>query len=143
MLPGMAGPPALPEGMSLSITKEGKSPAKIVVKQGDKKWETTEDHLDKLPEKVRPAVERMLGRGPMGIGTFTVPVPPPGEFNTPLGVPREFHPLPDVERRLQDMNRQIEELRRSIRDLRQERRQSRERQPEKPVEKSPAHTEHI
>ena len=57
----------LPPNMSIVISKEGDQPAKIVVKRGDEKWELTEKELDKLPADVRPHVERMLGRGLMGI----------------------------------------------------------------------------
>ncbi len=53
--------PPLPGNMSISITKTGDKPADIVVKMGDEKWEVSEKDLDKLPEKVRPYVDRMLG----------------------------------------------------------------------------------
>lgn len=52
----------LPKGMSVVISKEGDSPAKITVKDGDKTYEATEDKLDSLPKEVRPHVERMMGR---------------------------------------------------------------------------------
>ena len=47
--------------MSITITKTGDKPAEITVKEGDEKWEVSEKDLDKLPEKVRPYVDGMLG----------------------------------------------------------------------------------
>jgi membrane-associated protease RseP (regulator of RpoE activity) len=78
--PGMVLPPGaplpagvqlgavLPDNLSISISKQGKQPAKISVKQGEKSWELTEDKLQELPEDIRPHVERMLGRMPMAFG---------------------------------------------------------------------------
>ena len=56
---------ALPDDMSVTISKSGKNPARIAVKQGENSWETSEDKLDSLPGEVREHVMRMLGRGPM------------------------------------------------------------------------------
>ena len=53
----------LPKDLSVSITRTGSEPAKITVKKGEQTWEVSEDELDKLPEEVRPHVQRMLGRG--------------------------------------------------------------------------------
>ncbi len=64
MLPQRA---ELPEGVSISVRKEGRKPAKIEVSRGEEKWEVSEESLDKLPEDVRPHVDRMLGKGPIGI----------------------------------------------------------------------------
>ena len=61
--PRPAVEPQLPDNTSVVITREGDKPAKIVVKQGEQKWEITEDEINKLPESLRPAVEQMLGRG--------------------------------------------------------------------------------
>ena len=42
--------PPMPANMSLADYQEGDGqPAKIVVKRGDEKWETTEKELEKLP----------------------------------------------------------------------------------------------
>ena len=51
----------LPQNTSVTITRQGDQPAKIVVRQGDQKWEINENELDKLPEALRPAVKAMLG----------------------------------------------------------------------------------
>jgi len=51
----------LPQNTSVTITRQGDQPAKIVVQQGDQKWEINENEIDKLPESLRPAVKAMLG----------------------------------------------------------------------------------
>ncbi len=50
----------LPADMTVTITKTGKTPAKIAVKQGAKSWETTADCLEDLPEDVRKQIEPMM-----------------------------------------------------------------------------------
>jgi membrane-associated protease RseP (regulator of RpoE activity) len=53
----------MPEGVSVSISKEGDKPTHITVKRGDETWEVTEgdkESLEKLPEDLRPHVEQML-----------------------------------------------------------------------------------
>ena len=55
-------PAVLPEGTSITITREGKNPAKISVKRDAGNWEVTEEKLGELPDDVRPLVEGMLGR---------------------------------------------------------------------------------
>ena len=71
--------------MTVTISKQGKEPAKITVKQGDKSWEVTEDDLDQLPEEVRPHVEPMLGRLvvplPAGVGDALYYVPSAGALH--------------------------------------------------------------
>jgi len=153
--PGMVLPPGhdvdkpLPGNMSISVTKQGEKPAKIVVERGDERWELTEDDLDKLPEDVRPHVERMLGRLPKGThtgfqghGFDFVP-----DWNDMFeGKPRldEHSPSNDADslrdrveeglkKNMDELNRQmkkandeakrqIEELRKSLDELREQRR---------------------
>jgi len=53
----------LPGGVSVSIQRENNGPAKITVKQGDKTWHVVEgdlESIDRLPEELRPYVQRML-----------------------------------------------------------------------------------
>jgi|GEM_PF-3562709 len=52
----------LPENVSITITRKGKQPAKIVVTRDDETWELTEDNLDQLPKEIRGFVDRSLGR---------------------------------------------------------------------------------
>ncbi len=60
----------LPNGVSINIQKENDKPTHITVQRGDDKWDITGDDpeaLKKLPDDLRPAVERMLhGGGGMG-----------------------------------------------------------------------------
>lgn len=60
----------LPDNMKVLIERQGKEPAKITVKRGDDSWEVNEEQLDKLPDDVRPIIERALGGGPV-----TLPLP--------------------------------------------------------------------
>jgi len=60
--PGAPAPEPMPGNMTITITKQGNEPAKVVITQGDKKWEATDDHLEKLPPEVRRHVERLLDR---------------------------------------------------------------------------------
>jgi membrane-associated protease RseP (regulator of RpoE activity) len=107
--------PPLPGNMSITITKTGDKPADIVVKEGDEKWEVGEKDLDKLPEKVRPYVEGMLGlAASTGAGamrwipevTPSSPPEPGATMNMPPGNNREGR----IERRLDEMMRHIEKL---------------------------------
>ena len=117
--PGMVLPPetatdaALPDDMSVTITKQGKEPAKISVKQGERSWEVAEDKLDELPDAVRMAVERMLGRTRPGVSVL------PGrgaarswqQFRQPVA--------PAPENGEGHIERQLDELRAELRRLQQ------------------------
>ncbi len=53
----------MPNGISVSITREGDQPATVTVKKGDKTWTVKGDDekaLKELPDDVRPFVEQML-----------------------------------------------------------------------------------
>ena len=113
--PGAAEPNPLPEDLTIAITKQGSQPAKVVVSRGDKKWEASEDNLDKLPGDVRPLVERMLGRYTVGSGqpgTLDM-VPDLGPGNAPGG-PR---PAPNLQKQLDQMHRQLDDLRKTLDEL--------------------------
>ncbi len=110
----------IPRNMQVTITRSGDDPAKIVAQRGDEKWEVTEDDLDKLPDDVRPHVERMLGR-----------TPPPGgpksrsgnfDFVPEWPGPRwQVWPEGGLEKRMEEMSRRIEELRKSLDQMREQR----------------------
>jgi membrane-associated protease RseP (regulator of RpoE activity) len=91
---------ALPEGTSITITREGKNPAKISVKREAGTWDITEEEMSKLPEDVRPLVERMLGRGQAGPARFRrqLAEPPTVQLAPPAAVPRTPAPPLRVER---------------------------------------------
>jgi membrane-associated protease RseP (regulator of RpoE activity) len=143
----------LPEDMTIVITKTGKDPAQIIVKQGDKKWEVTEKELDKLPEGVRSHVERMLGRFPFGFGA-TVRAPKivqapklaQPEAVTPAEKPqiKKLVPAPAelesrLEKRLKELTERIEKLQQAVERL--EAAQPKLRKPrETPQEKKPRET---
>lgn len=128
--PGMILPPGaplqapLPEGMSVSIGRSGKEPAKIVVEKGGKRWEATEKDLDKLPQEVRPHVERMLGRLPFGADfdvevarDHAIPAPPARAMPPGAVLPGPAQPDKLLHERLEKMSRQIDELRKAVEDL--------------------------
>ena len=103
--------------MSISITKTGDKPANIVVKMGDEKWEVSEKELDKLPEKVRPYVDRMLGLATStGAGAMRwIPEMTPSPFwspqpGAPVIVPPGGNLDRQIEKRLDEMMRHIDKL---------------------------------
>ncbi len=67
LLPGAGPPGPLPDNVSISVSRSGKEPAKISVSRGSENWNLTDQELNKLPDDLRPFVERMLGGGPMTI----------------------------------------------------------------------------
>ena len=53
----------MPNGVSVSIARQGEGPAEITVKKGDETWTLKSDDkeaIKKLPEDVRPFVQQML-----------------------------------------------------------------------------------
>lgn len=77
---GLGGRPlgvgALPNGVSVNVTREGDKPAKVTVKKGDKTWTVEGDDKEaiaKLPEGVRPIVEQLLAGGGQLGGRLGVP----------------------------------------------------------------------
>jgi len=120
--PGIAAEKPQPKDMTITVTKKGQEPAKIVVKQGDETWRTTEDKLGELPEEVRPHVERLLGRGFGAWGRVKVLEGPKVQVHAePLrALPRD-EIRKRVDQRLEQMDKRIEELRKSIDELRKKR----------------------
>jgi hypothetical protein len=122
--------------VSISISKAGDQPAKVVVQRGNDKWEVTEKELDKLPADIRPSVEQMLGQGMMGNGAFGAVIgggsggggsfssgvtvlPPGGQFQMPAPPPgmMQVPPFagsgmmdPRLEKRLEEMDRRMERI---------------------------------
>jgi hypothetical protein len=125
----------LPDDVSIQITKKGKSPANIRVVQGDKSWEVTEDDLAKLPEKLRPFVEGMIGRGGAPWeGRLRVWAEPQGDVlklapgkqgdkpkvrKLPPGFGGGGPDMSSLDQRLDEVNRQLKELRNELDKLRQ------------------------
>lgn len=135
--PGMMLPPGspmvvpapapLPEDMTLSITKHGAEPAKIVVTQGDKTFEVAEDKLSDLPDEVRNHVEGFLGRNQFSISFNAQPVPgvpalPPQPAPARPGRPglRRQGPAPEGVDRLDQLQQELRKLQQSVEELRKE-----------------------
>jgi hypothetical protein len=113
--PGAAAVP-LPDDMTVVITRHGKDPARIVVEQGENRWEVGEDELDKLPAEVRPHVDRMLGHNLWAFGDedfrLVVPKvepPAPSAPSKPRAKPGS-PPERSVEERLEQIERQLDDL---------------------------------
>ncbi len=65
-----------PKGVSISITKDGAAPAKILLKRDGKTWEVDANRIDSVPEDLRPHVLQLLGRtGPNMTWHFNEQVP--------------------------------------------------------------------
>ena len=128
----------LPKNTSITITRQDEGPAKIVVQQGDQKWEVTEKELDKLPEDVRPSVKAMLGgnarvyvfgQGPVVMPGTRSKVPaeesaPKAEAEPQAKRERAAPDLGKVREKLEEMNRQLREnekkVQRQMDELRQQ-----------------------
>jgi hypothetical protein len=133
----------LPDDVTVDIHRQGKQPAEIKVKQGDKSWEVKEGDLSPLPEALRPHVERMLGNAPMQfkIAGVDVPFPPvapkisvaPKAPVTPKAAAAPVNPRDAAEqqlraarhsetlsRRVEQMNRRLEEMHKHLESLRKE-----------------------
>lgn len=111
----------LPDGYKMEIVRENGNPTKITVTRGKEKWEATEGDLSKLPEKVRPEVEKFLHSGPFGVSVFTSPVEGPSTFQIRTAPFHNVGPQghdPRLEKRLDEMNRLLEKLRKDVEELR-------------------------
>ena len=118
ILPPGSGAEALPENLSITVTRNGKQPAKITVNRGKDHWEVTENELDKLPADVRPHVERLLGHGP-NAGYFLFR----DGLNYLPGAPRagvgpEVRPDLRLEKRMETLERRLEQMRKTLDELR-------------------------
>jgi len=107
---------SMPNGVSVSIEKQNDKPTHITVTRGKDKWEITGDDpeaLKKLPEDIRPFVERMLHGGSGGaIGSGA------GGFRRGAG-PGTLGPGPQFDSgRLQDqlerMEKRLDEMQRRM-----------------------------
>jgi membrane-associated protease RseP (regulator of RpoE activity) len=124
--PDAAAQPPLPEGMSIAITRQGKEPAKIVVKKGNEKWEVSEKELDKLPAEVRPHVERMLGRGGLDMPGRSPLFDFVPQATTPEGEepakPETAAPSEGrMDKRLESLEHRLEQMRKSLEEMRENR----------------------
>jgi hypothetical protein len=104
---GTAVESALPDDMTVTISKTGKEPAKVTVKQGEETWETTEKELDKLPEQARSYAEGLLSRS-SGVSVRVIGEPK----KTPLAGAASAATAADStkDERIEEMSQRIEEL---------------------------------
>ena len=111
----------LADGSKVEITRHGAEPAKVVVTHDKEKWEGTSGDLSKIPEKIRPEVEKLLhpvfdhmrvlatsGGAAGGNMTYF------GGAGGPPGFPGQFKVRADVEKRLSELQKQVDELRRAV-----------------------------
>lgn len=98
--------PQMPEGVSITMKKEGDKPAEITVKRGDETWNIVGDDpksLEQLPEDLRPFVAN-LAHGPRMIRQRLMA--PPDAYQ-PFGE--------DLQKRIEAMERQMRELEEKLR----------------------------
>ncbi len=110
----------LADGSRVEIHGRGVEPAKVLVTHDKEKWEGTSNNLSKIPEKIRPEIEKLLhiffdriqiakpGGPDGGTGIYF------GSAVGPTGILNQHMILPDVEKRLNDLQKQIDELRQSV-----------------------------
>lgn len=124
VLPSPPKPEAkLPDNVRIKILRQGDTPAEIEVTRGDENWSINEGELDKLPDDLRPHVERMLGRhhGPGDSWNW---------FSKDFKVPNPLEGREGIiEKRFEEMNRRLDQLRDSIEQLRGKRREKAEEEP--------------
>jgi membrane-associated protease RseP (regulator of RpoE activity) len=139
--PGVATVPPLPAGVSVVISKEGDQPVKILVRRGDQKWNVTEKELGKLPADLRPHVERMLGRGALGVvgvlpSLGMTPDASSKDQTAEAGSAASSPHRPDwferMEKRFDEMNRRMDKLLQEVEQSGENR--AHHQAPEKPVQ---------
>jgi hypothetical protein len=100
----------MPNGVSVSITKENDKPAHISVKRGSDSWEIDGDNpeaLKKLPADLRPFVEQMLHGGGLTHGPQPFNFQGPGFQGPGPGADMDAGGMRD---RLERMERRLEEM---------------------------------
>ncbi len=80
----------LPKDLEVTITRKGQEKTKITVKRADKQWDVDAKSLDKLPEDIRPHVEKMLGQAGMNIRLGVE------RIDLPQGLPNDLHVAPQI-----------------------------------------------
>lgn len=119
-----------PKDLSISVTRTGDDAVKIAVESGEDKWEIGREELGKLPEKLRPFVERMLAGGGAAIPipdfeqdlevelpNVDIPdLPNLDDLNIapPLPMPRGLDK--DIQKQLDDLNQRLKELQKQLRE---------------------------
>lgn len=113
---------AVPNGISVSIARNGEGPAQITVKKGDQTWTVNSDDekaLADLPEDVRGFVSGMLnGQGGINVGNLDL------EGQLRHAIPRHLGNIPgmgdfqgqedELAKRMQEMEKQLDQLRQRL-----------------------------
>ena len=109
----------LADGSQVEITRHGMEPAAVVVTHDKDKWKGTANDLSKIPEKLRPEVEKLLHPAfdQMRVLATTGGVGGFGLSGGMPGGPRFSAVSPEVEKRLGELQKQVAELRRSVEAL--------------------------
>jgi hypothetical protein len=115
---------SLADGSKVEIIRRGSEPAKVMVTHDKDKWEGTSGDLSKIPEKIRPEVEKLLRPAFDHFHVFAAPGEPAGGSATyfsgalaPREVPGRLAVPADIEKRLGEMQKQVDALRRSVEAL--------------------------
>ncbi|HND53818.1 MAG TPA: hypothetical protein PLV92_15520, partial [Pirellulaceae bacterium] len=70
---GATGAAPLPHNVTVTVTKSGEGPAKVIVERDGKKWETTGDKLEAVPADVRVHLQSMLAPQHVRVWDFAGP----------------------------------------------------------------------
>ncbi len=109
----MAFDSKLPNGYSVTITRENDQPMKITVKKGDQTWTIVgndKEALEQLPEDARRHVQGLLaGSVQDQLRNFRLRMGPGGDFKLPQGFPFNDQQDPVLER-MEQLERQLKEL---------------------------------
>ncbi len=98
VLPDQAA--GFPKDLEVTITKKGLDDAKVTVTQGGKQWDVDAKSLDKLPEEIRPHIEKMLGHGAgmnlqFGAKRIALPSPLLHDLIAPQIIKKSLRIIPD------------------------------------------------
>jgi hypothetical protein len=109
------GGAAIPNGVSVSISKENNQPTHVTIKRGSESWEVSGDDaesLQQLPEDLRPFVQQLLTQnqgGAGGMGTFNMAIPPQGMPMPGVSGTEDGHEQ-DLQQRLDTIEQQLRDL---------------------------------
>jgi membrane-associated protease RseP (regulator of RpoE activity) len=136
--PGSPAHAPLPEGLSVTISKQGGQPAEIEVRRGEENWSVDENDLDELPPDVSVHVGRMLGGVPLGTDG-QVRIESRGRPARTFQWPQVFGADGEgrLEKRLEEMNGRIERLQEMMEGLREKRPRKKGSDEKTPEEKTP------
>jgi len=130
-------PLEFPKDLKVIITKQGPSPAEVIVTRGDKTWRVTDKTLEQLPEEVRKPVQEFLSRSAGEVGfelrAETISFGSDGKTITATGAPLQFlqrfashpekpgttvspppAPRDSIEKRLDEISRRLEAIEKTL-----------------------------